>query len=461
MRKSPLQILWTGNTTAREHNTNARAEVSTLHDAVVETGRCLKNWVLSPQQVELQASKDPLVYLTGPQGTGKTVMLMLRALKWARAGRRVIFASIWRGSHAVTYSIHKQVQDRLSQDLQRKVKRLVCQKSDPDGIMEELLKAMQDDTDDTQATETPEKSTGEERLQGGHQEVEMDTDAQGSEQEIHSPAPHPGSIGKSVRQKHLSDFSPGQASAKQLRKKSVHMIFDEAPWFFPDIIEQLLDAKDQFAEFQCWAAAPFHGSKPPSFKEVQLKNTLRCPHVVIRELERGAAHSTRAIYQYSNLDAGILSSLPPLTDGPPVKRISHLEHTAHDVWHCEECGLEVGRFLNEELQIAPKWVFSKASINKTSRTKSLPRDDPSSVKELARPHPTKSEVQVADVESILGLKRTVVVVIGTHDIGATYPRYVDPWCDVISRCNSQLVVVGDMHIVNRIGNVFPKLVQIG
>ena len=54
-------------------------------------------------------------------------------------------------------------------------------------------------------------------------------------------------------------------------------------------------------------------------------------------------------------------------------------------------------------------------------------------------------VQVADPERILGLERPVVVALGTSDVRATYPRYVDPWFDVIACCTSQLVVVEDVE----------------
>nr|KAG5706768.1 hypothetical protein BaRGS_007271 [Batillaria attramentaria] len=104
------------------------------------------------------------------------------------------------------------------------------------------------------------------------------------------------------------------------------------------------------------------------------KNEKKFPTPVLRELETGPAYSTRAMYPYATMDTGILSSVPPPTDGPPVKRIIHAGpgHTA---------------------------------------------------------------------DSIIGLERPVVVLIGTNDMNATVPQYVDPWCDVIARCLSQLVIV--------------------
>ena len=71
----------------------------------------------------------------------------------------------------------------------------------------------------------------------------------------------------------------------------------------------------------------------------------------------------------------------------------------------------------------------------------IKRGDRSSLEKLAAPE-KPDFVQIAEPESIMGLERAVVVVLGTTDLRATYPRYVDPWFDVMARCTSQLVIVG-------------------
>lgn len=70
---------------------------------------------------------------------------------------------------------------------------------------------------------------------------------------------------------------------------------------------------------------------------------------------------------------------------------------------------------------------------------------PPSRRSLAKPE-LRNRVQVAEPVSVAGLERPVVVVIGTCDVRKTYPRYVDPWFDVVSRCTSQLIVVGDVEL---------------
>ena len=71
------------------------------------------------------------------------------------------------------------------------------------------------------------------------------------------------------------------------------------------------------------------------------------------------------------------------------------------------------------------------------------KGDPSSVEKLAAPE-RLDRVEVAEPQSLLGLERAVVVVIGTNDLRATYPRHVDPCFDVMGRCTSQLIIVGQV-----------------
>lgn len=80
------------------------------------------------------------------------------------------------------------------------------------------------------------------------------------------------------------------------------------------------------------------------------------------------------------------------------------------------------------------------------------RGDRSGVDRLVAPEKTDL-VQIAEPESVLGLERAVVVVIGTTDLSATYPRQVDPCFDVMSRCTSQLVIVDGESIVETLRGI--------
>ncbi|KAK7497147.1 hypothetical protein BaRGS_00011677 [Batillaria attramentaria] len=280
---------------------------------------------------------------------------------------------------------------------------------------------------------------------------------------------------------------------------SLHLIMDEVPWFFEQFVQLFEQKLASLGTYSLWAASVYHGTRPKSFKEEKLARSRRCPPVVVKEIERGAAWSTRAIYPYTTQDVGVLTSLPPPTDGPPVKRIQHVDHGPVDVWECETCGRHLGRYLTTELRLSngPEspcsgltfkdilisgYVKLSPDTSQTSSDTHMPhidsdleedceateqhrqklphqhtsgllrglqaeripfdvirKGDHSLIRELAQP--SENRVQVADPECIMGLERAVVVVIGTDDVDATVPRYVDPWCDVIARCLSQLVII--------------------
>nr|KAG5706772.1 hypothetical protein BaRGS_007275 [Batillaria attramentaria] len=223
-------------------------------------------------------------------------------------------------------------------------------------------------------------------------------------------------------------------------KKPLLLIVDEAPWFFAKVIDRIEKMKHLYSGFQCWAGSSFFGTRPQSFTEIKLTQSLRCPPVVIRELETGAAYSTRAMYRYATGDSapateetGTPKDTLKLSDvmvSGYVKLAKHrtsasqpMDHAAADTDKNPKGflkGLHCGN--------VPYDVITKDSED-FPETLACPKED---------------KVQVAEAECIMGLKRAVVVVIGTTDMSATCPRYVDPWCDVIARCNSQLVVVGDI-----------------
>nr|KAG5706764.1 hypothetical protein BaRGS_007267 [Batillaria attramentaria] len=84
----------------------SRVEVSTLSDAVLETADCFKDWTLSEDQACIvKKDGERRVFLTGPPGTGKTTMMVLRALRWAHRGHVVYVISLWTGSDAASHHI--------------------------------------------------------------------------------------------------------------------------------------------------------------------------------------------------------------------------------------------------------------------------------------------------------------------------------------------------------------------
>ncbi|XP_070202752.1 uncharacterized protein [Littorina saxatilis] len=87
-----------------------RLHVHTEGEAVSETGCCFTQIVLHPVQLDVLHQDQPLVYLAGAPGTGKTLVLVLRAVKWLHDGHHVHIVSLIGGhSLAAAYMIDHQV----------------------------------------------------------------------------------------------------------------------------------------------------------------------------------------------------------------------------------------------------------------------------------------------------------------------------------------------------------------
>ena len=77
-----------------------------------ETGYRFGKFVLTEEQVSVLENEQPLMFLVGPPGTGKTVMLLLRALDWLMCGMHVDVVCAWKGSLAVSRYIVDQCKNR-------------------------------------------------------------------------------------------------------------------------------------------------------------------------------------------------------------------------------------------------------------------------------------------------------------------------------------------------------------
>ncbi|XP_025114278.1 uncharacterized protein LOC112576203 isoform X2 [Pomacea canaliculata] len=79
-----------------------RLSLKTLHQAVSLTGECYSTLItLFPEQVDLLNTGPPRLFLSGPPGTGKSVLLLLKGRQWLRCGHVVMIVSTGRWSRAV------------------------------------------------------------------------------------------------------------------------------------------------------------------------------------------------------------------------------------------------------------------------------------------------------------------------------------------------------------------------
>ncbi|XP_025103270.1 uncharacterized protein LOC112569639 [Pomacea canaliculata] len=84
-----------------------RVSVKTLGQAVSHTGQCYTAVItLFPEQVHLLHTAPPRLFVTGPPGTGKTVVLLLMAIEWLRCGHHVYIVSTWWGSRASSIMLY-------------------------------------------------------------------------------------------------------------------------------------------------------------------------------------------------------------------------------------------------------------------------------------------------------------------------------------------------------------------
>ncbi|XP_025091209.1 uncharacterized protein LOC112562280 isoform X1 [Pomacea canaliculata] len=284
-----------------------RVEVRTEGEAVSETGERIARLTLTPDQVELLCRAPPRVYITGPPGTGKTVVLVLMGLQWLREGHDVHVVSTWRESRAVSYLIEKQLNHTLA----------AGGRTEGDGEGEGKV------------------------YRHDYDLVDKDT-PEGAAKELATHATN-GSL-------YVIADEAGPDLSQKYRGRP-----------FSDLCTSLLG---KVPGLHMWAAAMRHGHKPDCLRKESLTIPLRCPPVVVREVEMAEEIRTGDVLPYVT---GLALTAP--TDGPRVRVLVHRGHKAIFPEYCVECGRATADVLMNDLHVGVQGVQS-ATGQKASRGES-------------------------------------------------------------------------------------------
>lgn len=90
-----------------------RLELRTEGEGVSETGERILRIVLLPQQVKLLNNSQRRVFLTGPPGTGKSVVLILQGVRWLQQKHGIHIVSTWDKSVAASILLEHQIKETL------------------------------------------------------------------------------------------------------------------------------------------------------------------------------------------------------------------------------------------------------------------------------------------------------------------------------------------------------------
>ncbi|XP_070208368.1 uncharacterized protein [Littorina saxatilis] len=104
-----LEFVGPASTVDVQCNVSPRVEVRTKGQLVAELGWRLAQLILTLEQLDLMNRDPKLVCITGPPGTGKTVVLVLQAVRWILQGRDVHVVSTRCASWAVSILIQRQI----------------------------------------------------------------------------------------------------------------------------------------------------------------------------------------------------------------------------------------------------------------------------------------------------------------------------------------------------------------
>ncbi|PVD27365.1 hypothetical protein C0Q70_12522 [Pomacea canaliculata] len=106
-KNSPIRFCGPATTVTVPCTCPPRVSVKTLGQVVWWTGQCYTAVItLFPEQLHLLHTAPPRLFVAGPPGTGKTVVLLLMAIQWLRCGHHVYVVSTCWGSRAASIMLY-------------------------------------------------------------------------------------------------------------------------------------------------------------------------------------------------------------------------------------------------------------------------------------------------------------------------------------------------------------------
>ncbi|KAK7096074.1 uncharacterized protein [Littorina saxatilis] len=283
--------------------------IRTLGEGVVETANRFApaDIILHPTQLDVihNEASERLVYLCGPPGTGKSLILILRALDWIQEKRKPVHVVITRdGNMAASHMLNQKLKEMTKQ-----------------------------------------------------------TDS-GQQQGIAEPAENPW-----VRLHRFELPIHMKPAVEELAKLEsageLFVIVDEAcdvfssgnnEKTFHDFCTRLHERVGE--GLHLWAAAMYHKLKPPNFKEVVLKTALRTPPSITHHvMQHRAIGIGKDVHGYE----ASCAPLPAYGPDPQVVLHEGPEHQDVEEPHdCEECGRKVAEVL-DNLHVGKTGQLSKNS----------------------------------------------------------------------------------------------------
>ncbi|KAK7492448.1 hypothetical protein BaRGS_00016321 [Batillaria attramentaria] len=410
-------------------------ECRTLAGAARELARRFSELVLLPDQIDLLQVEEDFVHIEGPPGTGKTLMLLLRILTWLDGNNLVYLLSLSPPSRSIIHVLHEQVRKMLYEHKD---------KAEADVILKKKLRIFVM----TRPEHTIDDKYFERRLHKWRSRAKL----KDSERNWGYPRP------------------PTLPPVAPMTDKKLCLVLDETGMsgkglqaFFDQVAvchkEGCFTSSAEFTSgLSVWSASvemcgrPVYARDPKEPKTEEqfgvfwkLRMPLRCPPTVQRAL----------MLVQPDLDKKNEDMLPnPLqeqdpndpkffqypADGLPVHLIAHGSHKKADqaIWFCAECGDNVANYLKNVLRIGSedacvsdvplgqRDVLIIATHN--AFDKSLPvgafflsmhkgglKVAVNTIREEGDAALSPEDIiLVADITSVHGLERAVVVVIPEH-----------------------------------------------